>query len=90
MFHSHTEITIRRPNGNIEVVINKDRIWNDKLIAQARKATLAAGRGEIIGYKNVNKETKIRELTDEEKAMAEYDRAYRSTVNAMRGGEAHS
>lgn len=49
---TQTHITIKRPNGNTEIVI-KDGVVPMPLRPQMEKATREAGRGDIIGWKVV-------------------------------------
>ena len=53
---SHVELTVRRPNGNVEVVSN-DKLTqiNDRTFAQIVAQTKAAGRGDVLSYTNVSK-----------------------------------
>lgn len=54
---SHVELTIRRPDGNIEVVRHpKFAAINDQIFAQLVSATKAAGRGDILSYANITKD----------------------------------
>lgn len=53
--HSHTEITIRRPSGEIEVVRHPAAL-NAGLFARAKAANLAAGTGECLSYKLITKQ----------------------------------
>lgn len=48
------EITIRRPNGKVEVVVHPTipRL-NDVLFAKIKQANRSAGKGECISYRNV-------------------------------------
>ena len=49
------EITVRRPNGQIETAAHpKFETLNDVLFAKIVKATREAGRGECIGYRNID------------------------------------
>ena len=50
---ARTEITIKRPNGEIEIVTPKFTELNDNLFSQIKKATADAGRGECLSYKNI-------------------------------------
>jgi hypothetical protein len=48
------EVTIRRPDGKIETLIHsKIDYFNDQILAQMRKAMNAAGRGEVLSYRNI-------------------------------------
>jgi hypothetical protein len=54
--YAHAELTIRRPNGEIEVVAlhpAKFPVMTDTLFARMKKANLDAGRGECLSYRNV-------------------------------------
>lgn len=52
-----TELTIRRPDGSVEVVRN-DKLGkiNDVVFAKVRAATKAAGRGDVLSYRNLTKD----------------------------------
>ena len=52
---SHVELTVRRPNGTVEVV-RADKLGefiNDKVFASVVAQTKAAGRGDVLSYTNV-------------------------------------
>lgn len=51
---SHGEITILRPNGEIETI--RCPIMSDKQVEASKTATAKAGRGEILGYRVINKD----------------------------------
>lgn len=54
---AHCEVTIRRPNGDIETVVlppEKFPALNEVLFEKMRKANRAAGRGEVLSYLNVH------------------------------------
>lgn len=52
------EITVKRPNGEIEKVMNdKFAIIDDNLFKRMKDATSAAGKGELISYKYVGTRT---------------------------------
>lgn len=57
---SKAEITIRRPNGTIEVVCNPEITYiTDQLFSRIKKANQDAGRGECLSYRNVDAITEI-------------------------------
>lgn len=47
--HSHSELTIRRPNGAIEVARHPAEL-NNALFARIQSATKAAGCGDVLSY----------------------------------------
>jgi|LakMenEpi03Aug12_release.lakeMendotaPanAssembly.Ray.scaffolds.fasta_scaffold1694256_1 hypothetical protein len=49
-----SSITIKRPNGETEVVDTSVKFgWiSEELFAAAKKATKAAGKGDMLSYKN--------------------------------------
>lgn len=50
---TRTTLTIRRPNGNIEVVDVSDKFLSgmtDGMFAKVAEANKAAGRGEVLSY----------------------------------------
>lgn len=52
----YCELTVRRPNGEIEVVRgNGFTALNDKLFARVKTESAKAGRGELLSYRNVTK-----------------------------------
>jgi hypothetical protein len=52
------EITVKRPNGEIEKVMNdKFAVINDTLFGKMKEATSAAGKGELLSYKYVDGRT---------------------------------
>ena len=52
------EITINRPNGTVETMANPGgvREMNQIIFAKMAKATKAAGRGDVVSYRNLQKE----------------------------------
>lgn len=71
------ELTIRRPNGEIETLDVTDKLraaghsrMTDPLFRATRKATKQAGRGWALSYRNIN------ERTDAEKALDDVLRLY--------------
>jgi Zn finger protein HypA/HybF involved in hydrogenase expression len=49
-----TEVTIRRPNGIVETMVHPKIDWfNDVIFSQMKKAMNDAGRGEVLGYRNI-------------------------------------
>ena len=51
---SHGEMTVRRPNGEIEIV--RTPIMSAKHVEASKIATAKAGRGEILSYIVINKD----------------------------------
>lgn len=51
------EITIHRPNGTIEVLKNPGgyREMNNIIFAKIKTSTKAAGRGDVVSFKNLKK-----------------------------------
>lgn len=49
------EITVKRPNGEIEIIIHPKIDWmNDQIFAQMNKAMKDAGRGVCLKYRNID------------------------------------
>lgn len=49
------EITVKRPNGQIETLIHPTiKVMVEGILTQANAAMKAANRGEIINYKNIS------------------------------------
>jgi hypothetical protein len=85
--NSHTEITIRRPNGQIEVV-RKDSVLNSKMddamFAKIKAATAQAGRGECIGYVNIQIDVEVPQEFDRlDAADRAYDQGRAAVYRAM-------
>jgi hypothetical protein len=52
----YCELTVLRPNGEIEVVrANGFTALNDQRFARIKLETAKAGRGEVLSYRNVTK-----------------------------------
>lgn len=52
----YCELTIRRPNGETEVVrANGFTALNDQRFARVKTETAKAGRGDVLSYRNVTK-----------------------------------
>lgn len=52
--HSHSELTIRRPDGTVETVRRPEKM-GASLFAKIKAATKAAGRGDVLSYVNITK-----------------------------------
>ena len=76
---THTTLTVRRPNGEIETV-NYPHPVNAKTFAAIKAATAKAGRGEVLSYQSV---TEVAEMTEVDKIRAGHD----AIVSAMSKGE---
>lgn len=93
---SHVELTIRRPDGSIEVVRHpKLAAINDRIFALLVSATKAAGRGDVLSYANITKDV---EETDavlaqrlageaDDRAYYAYEAGHDATVRMSAGGE---
>lgn len=56
LISDYAEITVRRPNGSVETIKHPNaREINEKMFAQMKAATKAAGRGDLISFRNVQK-----------------------------------
>lgn len=56
MVADYAEITVRRPNGSVETIKHPTgKEITGPMFEAAKKATKAAGRGELISYRNVKK-----------------------------------
>lgn len=49
--NAKVELTVRRPDDNIEIVLAKQDYMTDDLFAKIKSATAAAGRGDVLSYK---------------------------------------
>ena len=67
---SHVELTVIRPNGQVEVVTHPTlKVISASQFAQIKDSTKKAGRGDVTTYKNVKKEvTSTIEMTDADKS----------------------
>lgn len=83
---SHVELTVRRPNGDTEVIRHPSLTSiNDKVFAQIAASTKAAGRGEVLSYSNVTKQVEESdEMYAQRLAGEAADRATASTRNIER------
>ena len=71
MKKNYCEVTVRRPNGQIETGIHpKVRVMNPALWAQMAAQMAKAGRGECISYRNV--EITIIRIVLSTRGMCEY------------------
>lgn len=53
---SHLEIDVRRPNGDVETIRHPTmRSLTKQQFAAMQQQTRAAGRGEVLSYRNVTK-----------------------------------
>jgi hypothetical protein len=76
---THTTLTVRRPNGEIETVDYPHPV-NAKVFEAIKAATAKAGRGTVLSYQSV---TEVAEMTEVDKVRAEHDRI----VSVMNGGK---
>lgn len=64
------ELTIRRPNGEIETVVwPSDASLCQIKFEKIRAATKAAGRGEVLSYTNIAPEYQMNEMDKHERRM---------------------
>lgn len=82
---SHCEITIRRPDGKVEIV-RKDFV-DSALFAQIKQATKAAGRGECLSWSQVMMDMEVPAEWD---AMDAAERAYDAGTAAVYGAMDHA
>lgn len=63
------EVTINRPDGTVEVLKNPGgyREMNSIIFAKIQKATKAAGRGNVVSFKNLKKPA-VYKVTDADAA----------------------
>lgn len=84
------DITIRRPNGNIEVVAAPGtKELNDKLFSRINAATKEAGRGECLSYENITEEKLVDGPSDAELEADEYHRQTKAACRDDAYGEDH-
>lgn len=78
---SHLEIDIRRPNGVIETVKPAGRTTlTPAQFAETKRATAAAGRGEVLCFRAVTKQI---EAPAEWAALDAAERAYDASTKAI-------
>lgn len=78
---SHAEITIHRPNGDVEIVTWTGGVeLTEGLFARIQKANKDAGRGDVLSYRNV---TKMVDVPAEWVASSEAERAYDAHVASV-------
>lgn len=89
---SHVELTIRRPNGDIEVVRPRVPGQQDRYMTRMterefelfRRHTREAGRGEILSYANVTKTVTIDPATlAEMQAASDAEERYNKSTRAV-------
>lgn len=82
------EITIRRPNGNVETVpAPGTKELNDKLFARIKEATKSAGRGECLSYENLTEEAWVDGPTDAELEADKYHKELKAAYRDDAYGE---
>ena len=83
--HSHSEITIRRPSGEIEVATRPEKL-NAALFARLKAGTKAAGRGDCLSYT-----THTKQVAEPEgyRAAVAAERAYDASAAAIYGAMDH-
>lgn len=92
---SHCEIDIRRPNGEIETVNLTAKAAHlteisAGMFARIQRDTKAAGRGEVLAYRNVRETHELvytAEELAEDKAEREYKAHYNRVIGASAAGE---
>lgn len=92
---SHVEIDVRRPDGTVETVFPKSPHNPDRPLTQisprefeARKAaTMAAGRGELLAYRNVTKAVTAPKPSAADVAEMDHIRHQNAVYRMAAGGE---
>lgn len=74
----HVEISIRRPNGQVEIVSKPD--MTQPLFARMAKATKEAGKGDFLSWQWV---AGTITMTDEEEAAERSEREYDASTRAV-------
>lgn len=77
--HSHSEITIRRPSGEIEVATRPEKL-NAALFARLKAGTKTAGKGDCLSYTTHTKQ--IAEPEGYTQAVAA-ERAYNASTASI-------
>ena len=77
-----TLITIKRPNGNIEVVDIYDNFGaiNDATFKKIKDSTERAKKGEVLKYENI---ASVIEFSDNEKEQIGYEKSRENTLRAL-------
>ncbi|MBS0474744.1 MAG: hypothetical protein JSR28_06300 [Proteobacteria bacterium] len=84
---SHAEIDVRRPDGSIETVIKAGSQLTEHNFAAMKAATKAAGRGELIAYRNITKSVAAPKPSAADIAEMDHIRHQNAVYRAAAGGE---
>lgn len=85
---SHVEVDVRRPNGVVETITIPGRTrLIERQFAEMVVATRKAGRGEVLAYRNVEKDVPAPQPTAGDLAEMEYRRRTAAIYAASAGGE---
>lgn len=80
----YSEVTIRRPSGALDTVRTQYSQMDPQLFARIKDATLKAGRGECLSYRNVTKEVTLSATLERQYQQARaYDAAQAAVYRAM-------
>lgn len=85
---SHVEIDVRRPNGDVETITHPTfKSIRESDFAKIKAATAKAGKGECLGYRNVEKAVASYEPTAAELASDKHYYATKAIYAASASGE---
>lgn len=80
---SHYILTIRRPDGTVEE-LRRDGACGQRLFGEMKRATAAAGRGDVLSYVNHTKEVPVpAEWIAADAAERAYDKSTAAIYRAM-------
>lgn len=85
---SHVEVDVRRPNGDVETITipGRTRLIEREFSAMV-KATREAGRGEVLAYRNIDRDVPAPQPTAADLAEEKYRRDTAAIYAASAAGE---
>lgn len=85
---SHVEVDVRRQNGIVETITipGRTRLIEREFAAMV-KATREAGRGEVLAYRNIEKDVPAPQPTAADLVEEKYRRDTAAIYRASAGGE---
>ena len=84
----YCEVTVKRPNGTLEIIKVPGRAeLCDAAFAIMKKATKAAGRGDLVSYKNVTRQIADYVMTAADKTNQAYDNRVKAIANLSATGK---
>lgn len=84
----YCEVTVKRLNGTVETIRVPGRAeLNDNAFAVMKKATKAAGRGDLLTYKNTTRQIADYVMTAADKANQAYDNRVKAIASLSANGK---